>query len=219
MKLPDHVSFEGASVVGCAMPTAVHTVLRSPMTWGKHVAVQGAGPVGLMIAVLAIVSGASTVTMLDKAKNRLELAKKFGVTDTLNIGETSLEERKEKLREITGQGPDIVYEATGSPLAIPEGIELVRDGGAYSICGQYTDHGKVEIDPHLMNKKHLDIKTVWGSRTLHVYKGIKTVADNYDQFPFEDLVTHRFSLDDAQKALEAQEKQVSLKAVILPHGD
>ncbi|MHA2352243.1 MAG: zinc-binding dehydrogenase, partial [Candidatus Thorarchaeota archaeon] len=73
--------------------------------------------------------------------------------------------------------------------------------------------------PHLMNKKHLDIKTVWGSETLHVYRGIKTVADNYDRFPFEELVTHRFSLDNAQMALEAQEKQISLKAVIQPHGD
>ncbi|MFX1579415.1 MAG: zinc-binding dehydrogenase [Promethearchaeota archaeon] len=220
MKLPDHVSFEGASAAGCAMPTAVHTVLRSPMTWGKNVAIQGAGPVGLMIAVLTSVSGAATVTVLDKAKNRLEIAKKFGVTDTLDIGETTLQERKEKLQEIAGgHGPDIVYEATGNPKAIPEGIELVRDGGSYTICGQYTDHGNVEINPHLMNKKHLDIKTVWGSRTLHVYRGIKTIAENYDRFPFEDLVTHRFSLDDAQKALEAQEKQVSLKAVIQPHGD
>ncbi len=220
IKIPDHMSFDGASAVGCAMPTAVHTVLRSPLRWGMNVAIQGAGPVGLMIAVLALVSGASTVTMLDKAKNRLEIAKKFGVTDTLNIGETTLEQRKAKLIEIGGgHGPDIVYEATGSPQAIPEGIELVREGGSYTICGQYTDHGAVEINTHLMNKKHLDIKTVWGSETLHVYRGIKTVADNYDRFPFEDLVTHRFSLEDAQKALEAQEKQVSLKAVIQPHGD
>ncbi len=220
IKIPDHVSFDGASAVGCAMPTAVHTVLRSPMSWGLNVAIQGAGPVGLMIAVLTSVSGASSVTVIDKAKNRLKIAKKFGVTDVLDIGETTIEERKNKLREITGgHGPDIVYEATGNPQAIPEGIELVREGGSYTICGQYTDHGTVEINSHLMNKKHLDIKTVWGSETLHVYRGIKTVADNYNRFPFEDLVTHRFSLDEAQKALETQEKQVSLKAVIKPHGD
>jgi len=219
IKIPDHVSFDGASAVGCAMPTAVHTVLRSQLTWGMNVAIQGSGPVGLMIAVLALISGASTVTMIDQAKNRLELAKKFGVSNTLNIGETTLDERKKALVEIGGgHGPDIVYEATGSARAIPEGIELVREGGAYTICGQYTDSGTVEINPHLMNKKHLDIKTVWGSETLHVYKGVKTIADNYDRFPFEALVTHKFSLDDAQKALEAQESHVSLKAVIQPNS-
>ena len=218
IKIPDHVSFDGASAVGCAMPTAVHTVLRSPMTWGKNVAVQGSGPVGLMIAVLALISGASTVTMIDQAENRLGIAKKFGVTHTLNIGKTTLEERKQALIDIAGgHGPDIIYEATGNAKAIPEGIELVREGGAYSICGQYTDSGTIEINPHLMNRKHLDIKTVWGSETLHVYRGVKTIADNYDRFPFESLVTHKFSLDDAQKALETQESFASLKAVIKPN--
>jgi threonine dehydrogenase-like Zn-dependent dehydrogenase len=217
IKIPEHVSFDGASAVGCAMPTAVHTVLRSPLRWEMNVAIQGSGPVGLMIAVLALINGASTVTMIDQAKNRLELAKKFRVTHTLDISETTLEERKQALIEIGGgHGPDIVFEATGNARAIPEGIELVREGGSYTICGQYTDSGTVEINPHLMNRKHLDIKTVWGSETLHVYKGVKTIADNYDRFPFESLVTHRFSLDDAQKALEAQESHMSLKAVIQP---
>ena len=219
IKIPDHVSFDGAAAVGCALPTAVHTVHRSPIGWGKNVAVQGAGPVGLMIAMLAAINGAATVTVLDQENSRLEMTRKFGATHTLNIRETTLEERKEELKDISGgHGPDIVYEATGNPHAIPEGIELVREGGAYSICGQYTDYGTVEISPHLMNKKHLDIRTVWGSETTHVYQAVKTIANNYDRFPFETLVTHRFTLDEAQKALETQERHESLKAVISPHG-
>jgi threonine dehydrogenase-like Zn-dependent dehydrogenase len=219
VKIPEHVSFDGASAVGCAMPTAIHTVMRSPLSWGKHVAIQGAGPVGLMLAILAKVNGASTITSIDQAPNRLQIARNFGATHTLSIRDTTLEERKEALREISGgHGPDIVYEATGNALAVPEGIELVREGGAYTICGQYTDSGTVEMNPHLMNRKHLDIRTVWGSETTHVYQAIKTIADNYDQFPFEKLVTHRFSLDEAQNALETQEKQLSVKAVISPHG-
>ncbi|MGY5880691.1 MAG: hypothetical protein RTV31_10595, partial [Candidatus Thorarchaeota archaeon] len=58
---------------------------------------------------------------------------------------------------------------------------------------------------------------VWGSETLHVYRGVKTIGENYDRFPFEALVTHKFSLDDAQKALETQESFASLKAVIQPN--
>jgi threonine dehydrogenase-like Zn-dependent dehydrogenase len=170
--------------------------------------------------MLASVNGAAMVTVIDQAANRLEMTKSFGATHTLNIQETTLEERKRELIDITGgHGPDIVYEATGNPLAIPEGIELVREGGAYTICGQYTDHGPVEINPHLMNKKHLDIRTVWGSETTHVYQAVKTIANNYDRFPFESLVTHRFTLDEAQKALETQERHESLKAVITPHGE
>jgi L-iditol 2-dehydrogenase len=219
VRIPDHVSFDGASAVGCALPTAIHTVMRSPLRWGKHVAIQGAGPVGLMLAMLAKVNGASTITSIDQASNRLKIASEFGATHNLNIRETSLEERIDELKEITGgRGPDIVYEATGIALAVPEGIELVREGGTYTICGQYTDSGTVEVNPHLMNRKHLNIRTVWGSETTHVYQAIRTISDNYAEFPFEKLVTHRFSLDEAQKALETQEKHVSVKAVISPHG-
>ncbi|MHA2207366.1 MAG: zinc-binding dehydrogenase, partial [Candidatus Thorarchaeota archaeon] len=170
IKLPDHVSFDGAGALGCAMPTAVHTVTRSPLKFGSNVVIQGAGPVGLMISILASISGANTVVSIDKAPNRLELAKKFGATHTLNFQDTTLDERKEFLEDLTnGHGPDIVYEASGSALAVPEGIDLVREGGTYTICGQYTDSGTVEINPHLMNRKHLDIRTVWGSETTHVY--------------------------------------------------
>ena len=218
IRIPDHVSFDGAISVGCALPTAIHAVTRSPMKHGLNVAVQGAGPVGLMIAILAKISGAATITSIDQAPNRLEITKRFGVTHTLNIRETDLEERKQALCKISdGHGPDIVYEATGNALAVPEGIELVREGGTYTICGQYTDSGTVEMNPHLMNRKHLDIRTVWGSETTHVYQAIRTIANNYDRFPFEDLVTHSFKLDEAQKALETQRDQKSLKAVIRPH--
>ena len=218
IQIPDHVSFDGAGAVGCAMPTAVHTVTRSPLKWGSNVVIQGAGPVGLMLLSLAKINGAATITSIDMEPHRLRLAEKFGATHTLNIKETSLKKRYDFLRDITdGHGPDIVYEATGNALAIPEGIELVREGGTYTICGQYTDSGTVEINPHLMNRKHLDIHTVWGSETTHVYQAVRTIADNYDEFPFEDVVTHKFSLDKTQEALETQERHESVKAVINPN--
>lgn len=219
IKLPENVSFDGASAVGCAMPTAIHTVERSPLHRGVNVVVQGAGPVGLMITALAKLGGAATITSLDMTAHRLDMARKFGATHTVNVQETTLAERLDFVKDVSeGNGPDIVYEATGNAKAVPEGIELVRNGGTYSICGQYTDSGNVEINPHLMNKKHLDIRTVWGSETKHVYDAVKTVGQSSMLFPFEKLVTHRFSLDEAQKALETQERRESVKAVISPHG-
>ena len=217
-RIPDHVSFEGALVAGCALPSAIHTVTRSPLKWGLSVVVQGAGPVGLMLAMLAKVNGATTITSIDQAPHRLKMAERFGATHTLSIKDTTIEERKEFLLDVTdNHGPDIVYEATGSALAIPEGIELVREGGTYTICGQYTDSGTVEINPDFMNKKHLDIRTVWGSETTHVYQAVRTIGANYDRFPFNEIVTHKFPLEKAQEALEIQGTQESLKAAICPH--
>jgi L-iditol 2-dehydrogenase len=218
MKIPDHVTFDDAIFAGCALPTAIHAVSRSPLKWGASVAVQGAGPVGLMLTILAKINGARTITAIDKSSDRLKFALEFGATHTLNIEDTSLEERRDLVRDISeGHGPDIVYEATGSALAVPEGIEFVREGGTYTICGQYTDSGVVEVNPHFMNRKHLDIRTVWGTETTHVYQAVRTIADNVDRFPFRKLVTHYYKLDEAQKALETQGQQESLKAVIRPN--
>ncbi|MHA1906917.1 MAG: zinc-binding dehydrogenase [Candidatus Thorarchaeota archaeon] len=218
MKIPDNVAFDDVIFAGCALPTAIHAVTRSPLKWNTNVVVQGAGPVGIMLTILASINGAKTITTIDQAPGRLELAKKFGATHTLNIRDTSLEERKAFVTDISeGNGPDIVYEATGNAAAVPEGIELVREGGTYTICGQYTDSGTIEVNPHYMNKKHLDIRTVWGTKTCNVYEAVMTIAENVDKFPFRELVTHHFSLDEAQKALEVQGSQESLKAVIHPN--
>ncbi|MFW9908269.1 MAG: zinc-binding dehydrogenase [Candidatus Thorarchaeota archaeon] len=219
IKIPDHVTFDDAIFAGCALPTAIHAVTRSPLKWNTNVVVQGAGPVGIMLTILASINGAKTITTIDQAPSRLKFARKFGATHTLDIRETSLEERKSFVTEISeGHGPDIVYEATGNARAIPEGIELVREGGTYTICGQYTDSGTTEVNPHYMNRKHLDIRTVWGTQTTNVYQAVMTIAENVDRFPFHELVTHHFSLEDAQKALEVQGQQESLKAVIHPNG-
>lgn len=218
IRLPDHVTFDDAIFAGCALPTAIHAVTRSPLKWGSNVVIQGAGPVGLMLTILASINGAKTITTIDQAPQRLKMAKEFGATHTLDLRETSLDERKSSLLDISeSHGPDIVYEATGSARAIPEGLELVREGGTYTICGQYTNSGTTEINPHFMNRKHLDIRTVWGSETTHVYQAVRTIEANVDRFPFHKLVTHRYSLDEAQKALEAQGKQESLKAIIQPN--
>ncbi|UCE10878.1 MAG: zinc-binding dehydrogenase [Candidatus Thorarchaeota archaeon] len=218
IKIPEHVTFDDAIFAGCALPTAIHAVTRSPLRWGTNVAVQGAGPVGLMLTILAKINGANTITTIDRSIERLKFAEEFGATHTLNIEETSLDERRDLVRDISeGHGPDIVYEATGNALAVPEGIELVREGGTYTICGQYTDSGGVEVNPHYMNRKHLDIRTVWGTETTHVYQAVRTIADNVDRFPLRKLVTHHFMLDEAQKALETQGSQKSLKAVIQPN--
>ena len=216
--IPDHVSFDSVLVAGCALPTAIHSVTRSPLKWGLGVAVQGAGPVGLMLTMLAKVNGATPIISIDQAPHRLKMAERFGATHTLNISDTTIDERKQFLLDITdNHGPDIVYEATGSASAIPEGIKLVREGGTYTVCGQYTDSGNVEINPHYMNKKHLDIRTVWGSETTHVYQAVRTIASNHDKFPFDEIVTHKFPLEKAQDALEIQGSHKSLKAAICPH--
>ena len=76
-----------------------------------------------------------------------------------------------------GRGADVTIEATGVPAAVREGMQMTRDAGRYVIVGQYTDAGEIAINPHLdINKKHLEIRSSWGSDYSHFYKMVKVFA-------------------------------------------
>ena len=173
LRLPDSVSPLRFIAGGCALPTAMHAVERAEVKIGDTVVVQGAGPVGLNAAILAKIAGAHKVVVLDRIPARVEAAKRFGFGAALLVGPDS--GHLEAVRELTGgHGADVTIEATGSPKAIKDGIEMTRDGGRYVVVGHYADAGTVELNPHLeINRKHLEIRGVWGVDFSHFYKALK----------------------------------------------
>ena len=115
---------------------------RGQIQLGDTVLVQGAGPVGLSAAAFAGLGGASRVFMIGAPESRLSLGRSFGVDETFELNGTTSEERKERILSLTtGRGVDVVIEAAGHPSAIPEGLDLMRDGGKYVIVGHYSDTG------------------------------------------------------------------------------
>ncbi len=205
---------------GCGLPTAVHAVELARIQLTDRVLIQGSGPVGLSACALARLSGAGWVGVIGSPELRLDAARKFGADLTLDVIQTTREERLAAIREATGGlGVDVVIEATGNPRAVPEGCELVRDAGRYVIVGQYTDHGGVELNPHLhINRKHIEIRGCWGSDFSHVWRAMEVLRRFGGQVDWTSLITRRFRLDECEQALQDVESQRVIKAVILPNG-
>lgn len=112
-----------------------------------------------------------------------------------------------------------MIEASGNPQAVTEGLDLARDGGTYVIAGQYTDSGEVSINPHhQINRKHLDVRGCWGTAFTHVYRGLHLMARYRERFPWRNMVSHTFGLEETNKALDSIENLVATKALIVP-GD
>jgi L-iditol 2-dehydrogenase len=82
IKLPDSSSMRSFMAAGCGLPTALHAIQRSMIQLGDTVVIQGAGPVGLMAALCAKLSGAFQVIMVGAPDHRLQLAKEFDVDFT-----------------------------------------------------------------------------------------------------------------------------------------
>jgi threonine dehydrogenase-like Zn-dependent dehydrogenase len=214
--LPETLDWRAFMAGGCGMPTALHAVTLAEIAFGDTVVVQGAGPVGLCAAVLAQLRGAGQVIVIGGPSIRLAAATRLGADVTIDIAGTTPEERAETVRKRSGgRGADVTIEATGVPSVVPEGMRLTRDAGRYVVVGQYTDAGDATLNPHLdLNRKHLEIRGCWGSDVGHLYRAVKVMARH--RFPWTDLITREYPLQDAQQALEAVQAQTVVKALIVP---
>lgn len=205
---------------GCGLSTGFHAVERAGIKLGDTVVVQGSGPVGLSATAFARLAGADALIVIGAPVARLELAESFEADVTLDITELDPAERLERVMGVTGgRGADVVIEASGNPQAVTEGLDLARDGGTYVIAGQYTDSGEVSINPHhQINRKHLDVRGCWGTAFTHVYRGLHLMARYRERFPWRNMVSHTFGLEETNKALDSIENLVATKALIVP-GD
>ena len=204
---------------GCGLPTGFHAVERAGVRLGDAVVVQGSGPVGLNAAVFAQLAGAVAVFVVGAPRARLEAARRLGADDTLDITETTQPaDRIRWVRDRTsGRGADVVIEASGNPAAIPEGLEMLREGGRYVVVGHYTDAGEVAMNPHRhVNRPHATVLGCWGYELTHLYRAVALMAKHRARFRWNELVTGEYSLDRADEALDDMEALRVTKALIRP---
>ena len=217
-KIPESLSAEDIIGGGCGLFTGFAAVDRAGIRMGDSVIVQGTGPVGLCAINFAAVSGASIIVAIGDPDARLSLATEMGADETLSVTGTTKEERKNRILELSdGRGFDVVIEATGSPAAVPEGLNLTRDAGTYVVVGHYTDGGPVAVNPHLdINKKHINILGQWGTDLGHISRALTLVGKHHP--PLARIAGATYALEDAEKALADVRDLRVTKAIIAPAG-
>jgi len=217
-KIPADLSTESVIGAGCALITAIHGVERTGIDWQDTVVVQGAGPVGIAALAVAKSAGASKVIVLGGPVARLEMARRFGADEVIDIEQVkSPAARIEAVRDLTGgHGADAVLECVGHPSAVVEGMEMCRDGGKYLVLGHYCDAGPVSFNPHVITRKQLQVFGSWSSEPRHMKAALEFLRARKREFPFDTVVTHRFALEQANEALETTAKWISAKSVIVP---
>jgi len=220
LPLPEEVTPERFIGAGCGLPTAVHAIERAGIQLGDSVVIQGSGPVGLSAAILAQLKGATRVIVIGAPKSRLAEAQRVGADAVIDIGVHGPNERVALVRDLCeGRGSDVTIEASGNPQAVREGLAMTRDAGRYVIVGQYTDNGSVAINPHLdINRKHLDVRGTWGIDYGHLWRAMRVLAKHGDRYEWERLITRRYTLDEAQQALNDVARLAVIKAVIEPNS-
>lgn len=216
--LPESVAAEDYIGGGCGLITAVHAIDRAALRLADRVLVQGSGAVGLSIIALARLSGASTILAIGAPADRLDLAARMGATVTLNLETTTVQERRDRVLDLTaGRGVDVGIEAAGSPRAVEEGLSLMRDGGRYVIAGHYTNAGPSRVNAHEhINRKHLEIRGCWGSEAGHFLRALTVLEQQAGKIPFRDIGAKVYALTELNEALCDAEAMRLPKALVDP---
>jgi len=155
-KLPDNVSFaEGAMVEPLAI--GVYAAAKGAIRPGDVAVVAGAGTIGMMVAFAALASGCSEVIVSDVAKAKLDIVSKVP-------GVIAVDLTKEKLADVVaartaGKGADLFFEASGSPKAFDDMLDVVTQGGRVVLVGMPQD--RVPLDVVALEVKEISLTGIF----------------------------------------------------------
>jgi L-iditol 2-dehydrogenase len=185
---------------------------------GDSVVVQGAGPIGLLAIATARIAGAGKVIAVDMVDERMEIAEKLGADHIIDMrSHTDLDSRVAEVKRLTnGLGADVVIECAGVPAAFAEGIELTRRGGRFVEVGHYTDPGNVEVNPHTICMKDIDILGSWAYPPTQFDTALQLLKRGMDDLPLAEIITHKFSVANAEKSIETVKSRKGIKMAITP---
>ncbi len=210
LDLPQSIPLQEASIIADALSTPYHAVKnRARVQPGDTVAIFGCGGVGINAVQLASAAGGYVIAV-DINERKLEWAREFGAARTIN-GST-VERVSKEIKKLTGGGVDIAIEVIGNPSTIAEAFESVRVGGRVCVVG-YTSE-KLSVVAGKIMFKELEIVGSLGCRPVDYVPLIRMVEQGKINLP--RLVTHRFSLDEIDKAFEVMKEGVSLRSIVIP---
>jgi threonine 3-dehydrogenase len=186
---------------------AVHTALSFPVL-GEDVLVTGAGPIGIMAAVVARFAAARHVVITDVNPCRLALAQKAGVAVAVDVRNTRLKDVQKKLG--MKEGFDVGLEMSGSPAAFQEMLENMCHGGKIAMLGIPAAEMAIEWRQVIFNM--LTIKGIYGREMFETwYKMSVMLESGLDISP---VITHRFDCREYEKGFEAMRSGEAGKVIL-----
>ncbi|MFF2053401.1 zinc-binding dehydrogenase [Leifsonia sp. NPDC058194] len=212
-RLPAELPWERAVLVE-PLAVAHRAIGRARIASGEAVVVIGPGPVGLLTAAAARAAGAGRVVVIGTRASRLELARRFGADITIDARAT---DAVDAVRDALGGLADAVIEVAGVTAAQQQAVRLVRRGGRVVLAGACGANAPVSFlaDEELLTRE-IDLLPSFLSAG-----GFEPAIRLLERggFPFEELVTHRFGLDEVESAFRVigDREDDIVKAVIDPN--
>jgi len=205
--IPDDISDDMAAIFD-PFGNAVHTALSFDMV-GEDVLITGAGPIGIMAVAICKHIGARHVVITDVNPYRLELAETLGATRAVNVAKDDLGAVMSDLGMT--EGFDVGLEMSGVESAFQQMVGTMINGGKIALLG-IPAGGKMDIDWNEVIFKGLIIKGIYGREMYETW--YKMAAMLQSGLNINNVITHRFPIDEFQKGFDAMLSGQSGKVVL-----
>ena len=217
LKLPDSITDEEAAPLNCGVATMISATEAAEITDGDTVVIQGLGLLGIYGCAIAKAKGAAKVIALDNVPDRLEMALQFGADLVIDISQCDREAVIKQVRDATPpDGADVVVEVCGVPDVVPDGVSMLRIGGRYALVGLVSPQANFTLDGYDLVKKLITLRGVHNYHPRHLVEALDFVLENRNRFPFGEIVSSRFSLEELGDAFAKAADHRIMRAAIVP---
>ncbi|GAB2546298.1 NAD(P)-dependent alcohol dehydrogenase [Gracilibacillus alcaliphilus] len=210
-KIPDQMSYEEGALIE-PLSVGIHGMQRGKVHPNDKMLITGLGPIGLLAIKAAKIFGVTEIYCSDVVPFRRELAMKLGATKVFDPTQDNIREEVDQLT--TGSGIDIAVETSGNGRAVQDVLTITKRGGRIVLVG-LPAVSEVPIDiTHIVDSEY-DIYGMF--RYANSYPtAIQAIGNN--DLQLEDVITHKYSLNDIKEAVEMArtQKDTSIKIMIYP---
>ncbi len=210
---PEGMAADVAALLGCAVPTGAGIVRNSMgLGTGQSIVIFGAGGIGLSAVLMAAMSGASPLVVVETVAAKRDAALRFGASHVLDPAEGDV---TEQITRLLPQGADFALEATGRAEVMALAHGIVRPGGGLCVlAGNPPAGARVALDPYDLIQGRR-IMGSWGGETdpdrdIPVY----AAAFRDGRLPIDRLISTRYPFGEINVALEDMRQGRVLRAMI-----
>jgi alcohol dehydrogenase len=214
VKLPEALPLEVVCPTSCATATIAAALEAAGDLQDRHVALCGAGMLGLTACAMARCRGAASVTCVDPSEPRRALAERFGATQVVRPAEFAALAP----RSFGEVGLDVVLELSGQPSAFEAAWPLVRTGGTLVLVGSVFPSAPVSLALEQVVRRQLMLRGVHNYAPRHLLAAVEFLTKHGETYPFAELVAGWYPLSRIHDAMTAGSGGTAIRIGVRPDG-
>ena len=215
VQVPRDMPLDRAALLACGVITGFGAVVNTARVEAfRSVVVVGVGGVGLNAIQGAVFSGAHPIIAVDMLDTKLQAARAFGATHTINARQKNA---VDIVKELTsGRGADYVFVTVGSTAALTQGISMSGPRGNTVIVGLPPARDTISLYPFQFALLERTLtSSVMGSTRLRTDVPVLVALYQAGRLKLDELITARYPLEQINEAIESVKKGEALRNVII----